>query len=44
MVIPNIIFALGTVNKDLEIREGTETIQTIALFRSVRMLRCVLET
>ena len=43
--------ALGTVTKgllkgleDLEIRGQVETIQTIALLRSVRILRRVLET
>ena len=46
-----IIDALGTVPKglvkkmeELEIRGGTETIQTTALLRSTRILRRVLET
>ena len=50
-VIPIVINALGTVTKglvqrldDLEIREREETIQTIALLRSARILRKILET
>ena len=51
MVIPIVIGALGTVTKglvqgleDLEIREQVEIIQTIALLRSARVLRKVMET
>ena len=50
-VIPNIIGALGTVTKgfvkgleELEIRGCVETIQKIALLRSARILKRVLET
>ena len=50
-VIPIVIGALGTVKKelvqrleDMKIRGGLKTIQTIALLRSVRILRRVLET
>ena len=50
-VIPIVIGALGTIPKrlikgfeDLEIRGQIETIQTIALLRSARILRRVLET
>ena len=46
-----VIDALGTIPKwmikgldDLEIRRRVETIQTIALLRSARILRRVLET
>ena len=49
-IIPIVIGALGTVTKgliqgeeDLEIRERVETIQTIALLRSARIQRRVLE-
>ena len=49
--IPIVIGALGTVTKglvqelkDLEIRGWMETIQTIALLRSARLLSIVLET
>ena len=49
--IPIVIGAFGTVIKglikvleDLEIRGRVETIQTIALLRSARILRRVLET
>ena len=51
MIIPIVIGALGTVTKglikgleDLEINGRVETIQTIALLRSARILRRVLET
>ena len=51
MLIPIVIGALGTVSerllkrlKGLEIRERVETIQTITLLRSDRILRRVLET
>ena len=51
MEIPIVIGALGTVTKeliqgleDLEIRGQEETIQTVALLRSTRILRRVLET
>ena len=50
-VIRNVIVALGTVSKGpvqglgvLEIRGPVENMQTAALFRSVRILRRVLET
>ena len=50
-VIPIVIRASGTVTKglvqgleDLEIRGWVDTIQTIALLRSARILRRVLET
>ena len=49
-VIPIVIDALGTVTKgfvegleDVEIRERVKTIKTIALLRSARILRRVLE-
>ena len=51
MVIPIVIGPLGIVTKglvqeleDLEIRGRVETIQTIALLRSARILSRVLET
>ena len=51
MFIPIVIGALGTITKglilrleDLEVRGREETIQTIALLRSARILRRVLET
>ena len=50
-VLPIVIRALGTVTKglaqglgDLEIGRRVETIQTIALLRSARILRRVQET
>ena len=50
-VMPIVIGALGTVTnglsnglQDMEIRGQVETIQTIALLRSARILRRVLET
>ena len=50
-IIPIVIGGLGTVTKglvkgleDLEITERVEIVQTTALFRSVRILRRVLET
>ena len=50
-IIPVVIVPLGTVTKelvqgleDLEIRERVKTIQIIALFRPVGILRRVLET
>ena len=50
-IIPIVIGALGTVMEglvlgpeDLEITGRAETIQTIVLFRSARILRRVLET
>ena len=50
-IIPIVIGALSTVTKelekeleDIEIRGRTETMQTIALLRSARILRIVLET
>ena len=50
-VIPIIIGVLGTVTKglmqpleDLEIGRRVETVQTLALLRSTRILRRVLET
>ena len=50
-IIPIVIDALGTVTKglikgleDLKIRGQVETIQTIALLRTTRILRRVLET
>ena len=50
-VIPIVTGTLGTVTKgllqgieDLEIRGRVETIQTIALLRSARILRRLLET
>ena len=51
MVMPIVIGALGTVTnglsnglQDMEIRGQVETIQTIALLRSAKILRRVLET
>ena len=51
MVIPTVIGAQGIIPKvfvkrleDLEIKEQAETIQTITLLRSARILRRVLET
>ena len=50
-IIPTVIGALGTVSKglvqeleDLEITRRVETVQTIALLRSARILRRALET
>ena len=50
-IIPILIGAFGTVTKglqkgleDLEVGERVETIQTIALLRTARILRRVLET
>ena len=50
-IIPIVIGAFGTVTKrlvqgldDLEIKGRVETVQTIALLRSVKILRIVLET
>ena len=50
-IIPIVIGAFGTVTKgllkgleDLEVGGRVETIQTIALFRTDRILRRVLET
>ena len=51
MVIPIVTGALGTISnslvkglEDLEIRGLVETIQTIALLRSARILKWFLET
>ena len=50
-IVPIVIGALGTITKrllkgleDLEIRRQVETIQTLALLRTARILRRVLET
>ena len=50
-IIPNVIGAFGTVSEgllkgleDLEFGRGVETVQTIALMRTARILRRVLET
>ena len=50
-IVPIVIGALGTITKgllkgleDLEIGGRTETIQTIALLRTARILKRVLET
>ena len=50
-VISNVVGALRSVpnglekkQEELEIRRRIETIQTMALLRSARILRCVLET
>ena len=50
MIVPIVIGALGTITKgllkgleDLEVGERVETIQTIALLRTARTLRRVLE-
>ena len=50
-IVPIVIGAFGTVTKgllkgleDLEVGERVETTQTIALLRTVRILRRVLET
>ena len=50
-IVPIVIGALGTVTKgllksleDLEVSGRVETIQTTALLRTARILRCVLET
>ena len=50
-IVPIVIGALGTITKgllkgleDLEIGGQVETIQTIALLRTARILRRVLET
>ena len=51
MVIPKVVYALGTVSKglekrlqELEIRGRIETIQNTALLRSSRILRRILDS